>query len=108
MSKIFKTFPEIGKYDFSLGVEVHSLNCEKNRIKGQPYSPYTPNLYYYSKNWRNTIPLRYPLVELIKYNGIWGIYTYCKITEELKKIDLAQFEAHIDNVSKSKVKLETF
>ena len=38
------------------------MNCDKNRVKGQPYSPYTPNLYIYSKNWENKVPLRYPLV----------------------------------------------
>lgn len=53
---------------------MHKLNCDKNRVKGQPYSPYTPNLYYYSKKWGNKWPLRYPLLETINDSGIKGIY----------------------------------
>jgi hypothetical protein len=72
----------INRYLFyNLGLDVHALNCDKNRVKGQPYSPYTPNLYLYSKNWENKDPIRYPIVENVKFSSVWGIYHFCTITD---------------------------
>lgn len=56
--------------------KVHSFNCDKNQINGQPYSPYTPNMYYYSKNWRNKWPIRYPLLDTVGVLGLKGLYDF--------------------------------
>ena len=64
------------------------MNCDKNRLKGQPYSPYTPNLYYYSRNWGNKWPIRYPLIDLIQDLGIKGMYDFSEITETLRPVNL--------------------
>ena len=69
-------------------------------MKGQIISPYTPNLYYYSKNWKNQRPLRYPVMEYFNHTGIMGIYNFCEITESLGKVDPQKFEEMIEQAKK--------
>ena len=73
----FKHFQILVLFIVILDVKLHTINCEKNRVKGHPYSPYTPNLYYYSKNLQNTWPLRYPILDYVNHTGIKGIYDFC-------------------------------
>lgn len=75
------------------------MNCDKNKVRGQPYSPYTPNLYLYSKNWGNKEPIRYPIIEYVSHTNVWGIYDFCTITDRLAKVDLTKFEEHLKNAT---------
>ncbi len=67
------------------------MNCDKNRVKGLPHSPYTPSLYYYSQNWKNKRPIPYPITYSFNHTGILGLYNFIEISESLKQMDIKIF-----------------
>lgn len=73
------------------GFDIHVMNSQKNRVKGQVYSPYTPNMSYYKNEWKHTGPVKIGL-ESIKYQGLVGLYDFCVITKLLKTIDGKKFQ----------------
>ena len=70
------------------------MNSQRNKIAGQMYSPYTPNLHYYKNEWKNTGPVRIPL-ELLHSKGILGIFDFCVITKLLKTIESQKFNESV-------------
>jgi hypothetical protein len=72
------------------------MNCHKNRVNGQVYSPYTPNMNYFKNEWKHTGPVRIGL-ETIKYGGLEGLYNFCIITNMLKTIDSEKFTEAIES-----------
>ncbi len=78
------------------GFDIHVMNCHKNRVKGQVYSPYTPNMNYFKNEWKHAGPVRIGL-ETIKYGGLEGLYNFCIITNMLKTIDSKKFTDAIES-----------
>lgn len=82
-------------YSF-LGFDIHRINCQKNRVKGQAYSPYTPNMNYYKNQWKHSGPVRINL-ETLSHQGLVGLYDFCQITKMLKTVDTLKFNETIQN-----------
>ncbi len=50
INEILQPIPVTESNNFMiLGFDIHVMNCQRNRAKGQVYSPYTPNMNYFKK-----------------------------------------------------------
>ncbi len=53
-------------------------------MRGQPSSPYIPNIYYFKKEWGSS-PARFP-IELLSSQGISSLYHFYLINREVQTI----------------------